>query len=139
MPTSHYLKYFASVYCIALVLLLTVLIFGLNLGGLSLLPTLIACAFIAARHFVRKELRLPYTEEKVQLIWGSSAVALIIGSFFVFFMIMMNPNAEQIIKSADQAGLALSAIIMLLLVGIHGAIFHIAYNSYARFVYNRLS
>ena len=135
---AHYLKHFAAVYSIALILLVTVLIFGLNLGGLTLLPTLIACAFITARHFVKKELRLPSADEKVQLVWGSSAVALIIGSFFIFFLILMNPNAEQILKSADNAGLALSALIMLCLVAIHGAIFSIAYGWYANFCYKKI-
>ena len=135
----HYLKHFAAVYSIALILLVTVLIFGLNLGGFTLLPTLIACAFLTARHFVKKELRLPSADEKVQLVWGSSAVALIIGSFFIFFLILMNPKAEQILKSADNAGLALSALIMLCLVAIHGAIFSIAYGWFAKFCYKKNS
>ncbi len=41
-----YLLFFAAVYSIALVLLITVLIFGLKLGGITLLPALIAAAFI---------------------------------------------------------------------------------------------
>ena len=36
-----YLLFFAAVYSITLVLLITVLIFGLNLGGLTLLPALV--------------------------------------------------------------------------------------------------
>lgn len=135
---SHYLKYFAAVYCIALVLVVTLLIFGFNMGGITLLPALIASALISARHFVQREQRLPFSEEKVQLIWGSSAVAIIIGSFFVFFLVLMNPNAEEILKAADQAGLTLSAVIMLLMVAIHGAIFSIAYGWYAKFCYHRL-
>ena len=93
-----YLLFFAAVYSITLVLLITVLIFGLNLGGLTLLPALIASAFISAGHFVKKEQRLPSSDEKIQLVWGSSAVAIIIGSFFVFFLVLMNPNAEPSIS-----------------------------------------
>lgn len=136
---SRYLKHFAAVYSIALVLVITVLIFGLKLGGITLLPALIASAFISAGHFVKKQQRLPFPEEKIQLIWGSSAVALIIGSIFIFFLILMNPNAEQIIKSADNAGLVLSAVVMLCLVAIHGAIFYIAYGWYARFSYKKIT
>ncbi len=44
---KHYLLHFAAVYSIALVLLITVLVFGLNLGGLILIPTLVACALIS--------------------------------------------------------------------------------------------
>jgi hypothetical protein len=51
---KHYLLHFAAVYSIALVLLITVLVFGLNLGGLTLIPTLVACALISVRHFVKK-------------------------------------------------------------------------------------
>lgn len=135
---THYLKYFAAVYSIALVLVTTILIFILNLGGITLLPALVASALISARHFVKKEIRLPLTEEKVQLVWGSSAVGLIIGSFFVFFLILMNPNAEEILKSADHSGLALAAVVMLCLVALHGAIFHIAYGWYAQLIYRNL-
>lgn len=132
-----YLLFFAAVYSITLVLLITVLIFGLNLGGLTLLPTLIAAAFISAGHFVKKEQRLPSSDEKIQLVWGSSAVAIIIGSFFVFFLVLMNPNAEAILQAADKAGLALSAVVMLCLIAIHGAIFHVAYGWYANRYYHK--
>lgn len=132
-----YLLFFAAVYSIALVLLITVLIFGLKLGGITLLPALIAAAFISAGHFVKKEQRLPSSEEKIQLVWGSSAVAIIIGSFFVFFLVLINPNAEEILKAADKAGLALAAVIMLCLIAIHGAVFHIAYNWYANRYYHK--
>ena len=132
-----YLLFFAAVYSIALVLLITVLIFGLNLGGLTLLPSLIAAAFISAGHFVKKEQRLPSSDEKIQLVWGSSAVAIIIGSFFVFFLVLMNPNAEAILKAADKAGLALAAVVMLCLIAIHGAVFHVAYGWYANRYYQK--
>ncbi|MDM1720977.1 ABZJ_00895 family protein [Acinetobacter towneri] len=132
-----YLLFFAAVYSIALVLLITVLIFGLNLGGLTLLPALIAAAFISAEHFVKKEQRLPSSDEKIQLVWGSSAVAIIIGSFFVFFLVLMNPNAEAILKAADKAGLALAAVVMLCLIAIHGAVFHVAYGWYANRYYQK--
>ncbi len=36
---------------------------------------------------------------------GSGAVAIIIGSFFVLFLVLMNPNAEAIMKSVDNAGI----------------------------------
>ena len=132
-----YLLFFAAVYSIALVLLITVLIFGLKLGGITLLPALIAAAFISAGHFVKKEQRLPSSDEKIQLVWGSSAVAIIIGSFFVFFLVLMNPNAEEILKAADKAGLALAAVIMLCLIAIHGAVFHVAYGWYANRYYHK--
>lgn len=61
---KHYLLHFAAVYSIALVLLITVLVFGLNLGGLTLIPTLVACALISVRHFVKKEHRVPNNHEK---------------------------------------------------------------------------
>ena len=133
-----YLLFFAAVYSITLVLLITVLIFGLNLGGLTLLPALIAAAFISAGHFVKKEQRLPSSDEKIQLVWGSSAVAIIIGSFFVLFLVLMNPNAEAIMKSVDNAGIGLTAVVMLCMVAIHGAIFHIAYGWYADYCFKKL-
>ena len=119
-------------------LLITVLIFGLKLGGITLLPALIAAAFISAGHFVKKEQRLPSSDEKIQLVWGSSAVAIIIGSFFVLFLVLMNPNAEAIMKSVDNAGIGLTAVVMLCMVAIHGAIFHIAYGWYADYCFKKL-
>ncbi|MCJ8162398.1 ABZJ_00895 family protein [Acinetobacter zhairhuonensis] len=131
---KHYLKHFAAVYSIALVLLVAILIFGLHLGGITLIPALIASALINAAHFVKKEQRLPSSDEKIQLVWGCSAIAIIIASFFVFFLVLMNPNAEQILKAADEAGLGLSAVIMLCLIAVHGVIFHFAYGWYAHFM-----
>ena len=128
---GKYLKHFAAVYSLALVLLTAVLVFGLNLGGFTLLPALIASALLSARHFIKLEQRLPLAEEKIQLVWGSSAVAIMIGSFFVFFLVLMNPNAEAILKIADQTGILVYAVIMLCLVAIHGAIFHLSYHVYA--------
>ena len=110
-----YLLFFAAVYSIALVLLITVLIFGLKLGGITLLPALIAAAFISAGHFVKKEQRLPSSDEKIQLVWGSSAVAIIIGSFFVFFLVLMNPNAEEILKAVEKYAPVKNEIIEMLL------------------------
>jgi len=63
---SHYLKYFAVVYSIALIVLVSILIYGLKLGAITLLPGLIASAFLSARHFVKKEQRLPNDKEKKQ-------------------------------------------------------------------------
>lgn len=135
---THYLKHFAAVYSIALVLLVAVLIFGLQFSGITLIPALIASALISAGHFVKKEQRLPSNDEKIQLVWGCSAVAIMIASFFVFFLVLMNPQAEQILKAADEAGLGLAAVIMLCLIAIHGAIFHFAYGGYATYRFQKL-
>lgn len=130
---KHYLKHFAAIYSIALVFLVAILIFGLQLGGITLIPALIASALLSASHFVKKEQRLPSSDEKIQLVWGCSAIAIIIASFFVFFLVLMNPNAEQILKAADEAGLGISALIMLCLIAVHGIIFHFAYGCYAAY------
>lgn len=65
---SHYLKYFAVVYSMVLILLVSLLIFGLKLNAITLLPGLIASAFLSARHFVKKEQRLPNAKEKNTLV-----------------------------------------------------------------------
>lgn len=124
---KHYYLHFAKVYAVALILLILILIFIFPLGYISLFPTLIIAALINAHHFFKREQRFPSTEEKIQLIWGLSAVAIVIGSFFTFFLVLMNPQAEQILKSADQAGLGLSAVIMLCMVALHAAVFSIIY------------
>lgn len=134
---KHYYLHFAAVYAIALILLLFILIFIFPLGYASLFPTLILAALISIHHFFKREQRLASAEEKIQLIWGLSAVAIVIGSFFTLFLVLMNPNAEQILKSADQAGLGLSAVIMLCMVAIHAAIFSIIYFISAKLFLNR--
>ncbi|UOG16816.1 ABZJ_00895 family protein [Acinetobacter sp. PK01] len=135
---KHYLKHFAAIYSIALVILVAILIFGLHLGVITLIPALIASALLSASHFVKKEQRLPSSDEKIQLVWGCSAIAIIITSFFVFFLVLMNPNAEQILKAADEAGLGISALIMLCLIAVHGIIFHFAYGWYAAYFLRKI-
>lgn len=121
-----------------LVLLTAIFIILFNFSGLTLLPALIAAALLSARHFVQKEQRLPTQHEQIQLVWGSSAVAISMGSFFAFFLVMLNPNAEQILQAADEAGLVLYAIVMLCLVALHAAIFHFSYGWYARRCWHKL-
>ncbi|NNG75987.1 hypothetical protein HLH10_06525 [Acinetobacter sp. ANC 4277] len=65
-------------------MLVSILIYGLKLGAITLLPGLIASAFLSARHFVKKEQRLPNDKEKNTLVWGSTVVAMTIG-FIVMF------------------------------------------------------
>lgn len=135
---SAYLKYFAAVYSIALVVIFIVFIFLLNLGLLTLIPALIAATLLSVQHFVKKERRIPTNHEKIQLVWGTSAVAISIGSVFAFLVVMFNPDAEQILAAIDQASLGLYALVMLGLVVFHGAILHSAYGWYADAVYKRL-
>ena len=130
---SHYLKYFAVVYSIALIVLVSILIYGLKLGAITLLPGLIASAFLSARHFVTKEQRLPNDKEKSKLVWGSTIVAMTIGFIVMFVLIFMHPRAEEILITLGHAGRASYSFLMAGAIALHGLIFHIAYNGYARY------
>ena len=130
---SHYLKYFAAVYSIALILLVSILIYGLKLGAITLLPGLIASAFLSARHFVKKEQRLPNDKEKNKLVWGSTVVAMTIGFIVMFVLIFMHPRAEEILITLGHAGRASYSLLIAGAIALHGLIFHIAYNGYARY------
>lgn len=130
---SHYLKYFAVVYSIALIVLVSILIYGLKLGAITLLPGLIASAFLSARHFVKKEQRLPNDKEKNKLVWGSTVVAMTIGFIVMFVLIFMHPRAEEILITLGHAGRASYSLLIAGAIALHGLIFHIAYNGYARY------
>ena len=130
---SHYLKYFAVVYSIALIVLVSILIYGLKLGAITLLPGLIASTFLSARHFVKKEQRLPNNKEKNTLVWGSTVVAMTIGFIMMFVLIFMHPRAEEILITLGQAGRASYSFLIAGAIALHGLIFHIAYNGYARY------
>ena len=130
---SHYLKYFAVVYSIALIVLVSILIYGLKLGAITLLPGLIASAFLSARHFVKKEQRLPNNKEKNTLVWGSTVVAMTIGFIVMFVLIFMHPRAEEILITLGHAGRASYSLLIAGAIALHGLIFHIAYNGYARY------
>lgn len=134
---SHYLKYFAAVYSIALILLVSILIYALQLGAITLLPGLIASAFLSARHFVKKEQRLPNDKEKNKLVWGSTIVAMSLGFIVMFSLIFMHPRAEEILITISQAGRASYSLLMAGAIALHGLIFHIAYNGYARYSLNK--
>ena len=134
---SHYLKYFAAVYSIALFLLVSILIYGLKLGAITLLPGLIASAFLSARHFVKKKQRLPNDEEKNKLVWGSTVIAMSIGFIVMFMLIFIHPRAEEILTTISQAGRVGNSLLVTGAIALHGLIFHIAYNGYARYSLNK--
>ncbi|WP_407303920.1 ABZJ_00895 family protein [Acinetobacter sp.] len=137
---SHYLKYFAAVYSITLILLVSILIYGLKLGIITLLPGLIASAFLSARHFVKKEQRLPNNKEKNKLVWGSTVIAMSMGFVVVFILIFMHPHAAaDILINIGYAGRAANSLLVAVAIAIHGLIFHIAYNGYARYTLNKFS
>nr|WP_174505397.1 ABZJ_00895 family protein [Acinetobacter sp. Marseille-Q1620] len=134
---KHYFLYFAAIYSIALVLL-GLLFSILNLGFITTLPILLAAAFLTASHFVKKELRLPSHDEKIQLVWGSTATALVIACLLLFFYIVTNPASDHLLEIAEKTGLAGSAIIMLFIVIIHGGVFYLAYGWYANQCFQKL-
>ncbi|MGE8560302.1 MAG: ABZJ_00895 family protein [Acinetobacter sp.] len=130
---SHYLKYFAAVYSIALILLVSILIYALKLGAITLLPGLIASAFLSARHFVKKEHRLPNDEEKNKLVWGSTIVAMTMSFIVMFILIFMHPRTEEILIAVGHAGRASYSFLTTGAIALNGLIFYIAYNGYARY------
>ena len=136
---SHYLKYFAAVYSIALILLVSILIYGLKLGAITLLPGLIASAFLSARHFVKREQRLPNKKEKNTLVWGSTVIAMGMGFIVIFVLIFMHPRTEEVLMTMGYTGRAGSSFLVAGAIALHGLIFHIAYNGYARYTLNKFS
>ncbi|HJF26934.1 ABZJ_00895 family protein [Acinetobacter bohemicus] len=129
---SHYLKYFATIY-LALVILIGILIYILNLGVIILIPALIAAAFLSARHFVKTQQRLPSKEEKSKLVWGSTTIAMAFGFIFLFVMIWLHPQTEEVFRTTAYAGRGPNSFLVAALIGLHGLVFHIAYNGYARY------
>ncbi|MGE8539113.1 MAG: ABZJ_00895 family protein [Acinetobacter sp.] len=133
---SHYLKYFSTVY-LSLVLLVGVLIYTLNLGIILLIPALIASAFLSARYFVKKEQRLPSKQEKSKLVWGSTVIAITFGLIFIWIVIWMHPHTEHILNNIAYAGRGPNSFLMAGAIALHGLLFHIAYNGYARYSLNK--
>ncbi len=130
---SHYLKYFATVY-LTLVLLVGILIYVFNLGAILLIPALIASAFLSARYFVKKELRLPTQEEKSKLVWGSTIIAMTFGFIFLVVVIWMNPQTDEIYRTlAYTTGRGTNSFLVAASIALHALLFHIAYNAYAHY------
>ena len=129
---SHYLKYFATVY-LTLVLIVGILIYVFNLGAILLIPALIASAFLSARYFVKKELRLPTQEEKSRLVWGSTIIAMTFGFIFLFIVIWLHPQTEEIYRRMAYTGRGPNSFLVAASIALHALLFHIAYNGYARY------
>ena len=134
---KHYLIYFAAVYSIAL-LLLGILFSLLNLTGSTSVPTLIAAGFITAGHFVKREQRIPSSDEKIQLVWGCTIVSLFISSILVFVYSLVDPTTGNILKAVENTGLILIAIDMLQHILIHAAIFFVSFGWYAKICARKL-
>ena len=129
---SHYLKYFATVY-LTLVLIVGILIYVFNLGAILLIPALIASAFLSARYFVKKELRLSTQEEKSRLVWGSTIIAMTFGFIFLFIVIWLHPQTEEIYRRMAYTGRGPNSFLVTASIALHALLFHIAYNGYARY------
>jgi len=129
---SHYLKYFATVY-LTLVLIVGILIYVFNLGAILLIPALIASAFLSARYFVKKELRLPTQEEKSRLVWGSTIIAMTFGFIFLFIVIWLHPQTEEIYRRMAYTGRGPNSFLVATSIALHALLFHIAYNGYVRY------
>ena len=129
---SYYLKYFATVY-LTLVLIVGILIYVFNLGAILLIPALIASAFLSARYFVKKELRLPTQEEKSRLVWGSTIIAMTFGFIFLFIVIWLHPQTEEIYRRMAYTGRGPNSFLVAASIALHALLFHIAYNAYARY------
>ena len=129
---SHYLKYFATVY-LTLVLLVGIFIYVFNLGTILLIPALIASAFLSARYFVKKELRLPTQQEKSKLVWGSTIIAMTFGFIFLVVVIWMNPQTDEIYRTITYIGRGTNSFLVAASIALHALLFHIAYNAYARY------
>ena len=110
----------------------------LNLTGSTSVPTLIAAGFITAGHFVKREQRIPSSDEKIQLVWGCTIVSLFISSILVFVYSLVDPTAGNILKTVENTGLILIAIVMLLLILIHAAIFFVSFGWYAKICARKL-
>ncbi|ATO19804.1 hypothetical protein BS636_09135 [Acinetobacter sp. LoGeW2-3] len=134
---SHYLKYFAAVY-FALLVLVGMIVYWLNLGAIIFIPALIAAAFLSARHFVHQELRLPTPEEKKTLVWGSTIIAMTLGFIFIFVMIWLHPYTEEILRRINYTGRGPNSFIVAALIALHAGLFHIAYQGYSRYSLDKL-
>lgn len=129
---SHYLKYFAAVY-LALLVLVGMIVYWLNLGAIIFIPALIAAAFLSARHFVHKELRVPDTKEKNTLVWGSTIIAMSLGFIFILVMIWLHPYTEEILRRMNYTGRGPNSFIVAALIALHAALFHVAYHGYTHY------
>jgi len=124
---QQYLKSFAIDYGVVLILSVLFLLFVTNLGLMLFVAIFLVTMIRHVVKFLQKEQRLPTVQERNILVWGNTAIAITLECFIIFFLVMMNPNAEQIIQSAEKMGLAGYAVFMLLIVAIHFALFFIAY------------
>ena len=124
---QQYLKSFAIDYGVVLILSVLFLLFVTNLGLMLFVAIFLVTMIRHVIKFLQKEQRLPTVQERNILVWGNTAIAITLECFIIFFLVMMNPNAEQIIQSAEKMGLAGYAVFMLLIVAIHFALFFIAY------------
>ena len=124
---QQYLKSFAIDYGVVLILSVLFSLFVTNLGLMLFVAIFLVTMIRHVVKFLQKEQRLPTAQERNILVWGNTAIAITLECFIIFFLVMMNPNAEQIIQSAEKMGLAGYAVFMLLIVAIHFALFFIAY------------
>ena len=70
-------------------------------------------------------------------MWGSTVVAMTIGFIVMLVLIVMHPRAEEILMTIGYAGRSLNSLLVAAAIALHGLIFHIAYNGYARYTLNK--
>lgn len=60
-----------------------------------------------------------------------------IGFIVMFISIFMHPRTEEILITMNYAGRARNSWLVAAAITLHGLIFHIAYNGYARYTLNK--
>jgi predicted membrane protein len=73
------------------------------------------------------------------LVWGCTIVSLFISSILVFVYSLVDPTTGNILKTVENTGLILIAIVMLLLILIHAAIFFVSFGWYAKICAQKLN
>jgi hypothetical protein len=74
---KYYLLFFTAAY-VVITIIVAVISTLLNLPGSTDIAPLVAVGFLTAWQFVKREQRIPTSEEKKKLIWGSIASTFVV-------------------------------------------------------------
>ena len=136
---KYYLLIFTGIFILSSFLIGLIMEILNSIRSLGAVSALILAGFFTAWHFVNKEKRLPFNNERIQLIWGSIACTFIVLILFSILMNIETGTTKVFMDIAKQIPMWIWLIVIVLVTLIEFAVLYFSYGCFAQKCWNDLN